>query len=201
MIDINQINFSKMNGLVPAVIVDSITEQVLMTGFMNQEAYQKTVDTRRVTFWSRTKKSSWTKGATSGNYLELIEIKADCDIDSLLIYAKPFGNTCHTGNYSCFGIEKNNLKFLSQLFALIQKRRKELPGNSYTAKLFEEGSDRIIQKVGEEAVETLITAKNKDKQAIVNEVSDLIYHLFVMLADQDIELDEVVDKLVDRHKK
>lgn len=201
MIDINQINFSKLNGLVPTVIVDSITEQVLMIGFMNQEAYQKTIDTKRVTFWSRTKKSLWTKGETSGNHLELIEVKADCDNDSLLIYAKPFGNTCHTGNYSCFGIEKDNLKFLNQLFRLIQKRKKELPENSYTAKLFEEGSDRIIQKVGEEAIETLIAAKNKDKQAIVNEVSDLIYHLFVMLADQNIEFDEVVCKLVEHHKK
>lgn len=201
MIDINQINFSKLNGLVPAVIVDSITEQVLMTGFMNQEAYQKTVDTRRVTFWSRTKKSLWTKGETSGNYLELIEVKADCDNDSLLIYAKPFGNTCHTGNYSCFDIEKDNLKFLNQLFRLIQKRKEELPENSYTTKLFREGTDYIIQKVGEEAVETLIAAKNKGKQAIVNEVSDLIYHLFVMLADQNIRLNEVVDKLVERHKK
>ena len=200
MIDISKLDFTKLNGLIPAVVIDSTTGQVLMLGFMNGEALKKTYELNKVTFFSRTRNTLWTKGETSGNYLELVDIKSDCDNDSLLVYAKPFGNTCHTGSYSCFGVEKNNLNFLNSLFDLIKKRKIELPEKSYTTKLFKEGTNRIIQKVGEEAVETVIAAKNRDKNEIVNEVSDLIYHLFVMLAEQDIELADVIQILEERHK-
>ena len=201
MIEIDKLDFTKLDGLIPAIVIDSSTEQVLMLGFMNKESLQKTFTTHQVTFYSRTRKCLWTKGETSGNFLELVEIKSDCDYDTLLVYAIPTGNTCHKGDYSCFGIEKNNLKFLNQLFQLIKTRKAEMPENSYTAKLFKEGSNRIIQKVGEEAIETVIAAKNKDKNEIINEVSDLVYHLFVLLAELDIELKDIVDKLVERHNK
>lgn len=201
MININTLDFDKLEGLIPAVIIDSSTEQVLMLGFMNKESLQKTLELKKVTFYSRSRKSLWTKGETSGNYLEVVRILPDCDNDTLLIYSRPLGNTCHTGNYSCFNIEKNNLKFLSQLFELIKTRKKELPEGSYTTKLFKTGADRIIQKVGEEAVETIVAAKNRNKNEIVNEVSDLIYHLFVMLSEQNIELCEIIDVLEERHNK
>ncbi len=201
MIEFSKLDFSKLDGLIPAIVIDSSTEQVLMLGFMNREALQKTFDTNKVTFFSRTRKSLWTKGETSGNFLELVEIKPDCDNDTLLVYAKPTGNTCHTGNYSCFGLEKDNLKFLNQLFKLIKNRKVEMPKNSYTTRLFLEGSNRIIQKVGEEAIETVIAAKNRDKKEIINEVSDLIYHLFVLLAEQNIDLNDIANKLVERHNK
>ena len=130
-----------------------------------------------------------------------MDIKTDCDNDSLLITAKPEGPTCHTGDYSCFGVEKSNINFLNQLIELIKERKINLPENSYTTKLFKEGANRIIQKVGEEAIETVIAAKNRDKNEIVNETADLIYHLLVMLAEQNIELDDVVNKLVERHSE
>jgi len=199
MIDIEKLDFEKLNGLIPAIIIDSKTEQVLMLGFMNKESLQKTIELKKVTFYSRTRKTLWTKGETSGNFLELVDMKPDCDNDTILVYANPTGNTCHTGDYSCFGIEKNNLSFLNQLFRLIKTRQKEMPEKSYTTKLFTEGANRIIQKVGEEAIETVIAAKNRDKNEIVNEVSDLVYHLFVMLAEQEIEFGEIVSNLEERH--
>lgn len=201
MIDILKINFDKLSGLVPAIIVDKNTDQVLMLGFMNKEAVEKTIELNKVTFFSRTKNRLWTKGETSQNYLILSEILMDCDNDSLLIYVLPEGNTCHLDQYSCFGIEKKvGVEFLDKLFNLIKTRKAELPENSYTTRLFNEGENRIIQKVGEEAIETVIAAKNRDKEEIINETSDLIYHLFVMLAEQDIEFDEIVKKLKLRHK-
>lgn len=200
MIDISEINFDKLNGLVPAIIIDDNTGQVLMLGFMNDEAYQKTIDEKVVTFFSRTKNRLWTKGETSGNYLNLVDIKTDCDNDTLLIRVNPEGNTCHLGNYSCFNIEKDNLRFLQKLFELIKDRKEKLPEDSYTSKLFKKGENRIIQKVGEEAIETIIAAKNNDKEEIINETSDLIYHLFVMLAEKDIELNEIAENLLSRHK-
>ncbi len=199
--EITKLNFGKLNGLIPAVVVDVNNHQVLMLGFMNAEALEKTLDTRLVTFYSRTRKSLWTKGETSKKYLHLVDIRVDCDSDSLLVYAKPDGNTCHTGKYSCFDIPKlGSLEFLNELFALIKERKKLLPENSYTTSLFKSGRNRVIQKVGEESVEVLISAKNQDKNEIVNEVSDLIYHLFVMLADQEIEFTEVVSNLKKRHE-
>jgi phosphoribosyl-ATP pyrophosphohydrolase/phosphoribosyl-AMP cyclohydrolase len=198
---IDKLDFEKLDGLIPAIILDAQTEQILMLGFMNKEALQKTLDTKKVTFYSRSRKSLWTKGETSGNFLELMDIKTDCDDDTLLVYANPLGNTCHTGKYSCFGIEKNNRNFLDHLFKLIKNRKSEMPENSYTTKLFARGANRIIQKVGEEAIETVIAAKNRDKKEIVNEVSDLIYHLFVMLVEQEIEFDEIIDNLAERHSE
>ncbi len=194
------LNFEKMNGLIPAVIVDEVTNQTLMLGFMNEEAYDKTIATGRVTFYSRTKNRLWTKGETSGDYLIVKNIIADCDKDTLLIYANPLGNTCHTGNYSCFGIEKNSINFFNLLFDLIKDRKEKMPENSYTTKLFLRGENRIIQKVGEEAIETVIAAKNNDKDEIINEVSDLIYHLFVMLVQKEIGINEIAVKLIERHK-
>ena len=198
-LDVEKLNFAKLNGLIPAIIIDNNNNQVLMLGFMNKESLNKTIETNNVTFYSRTKKSLWTKGETSGNYLNLVNILVDCDNDTLLIYAEPEGPTCHTGNYSCFNVNNiKSLNFLNELFNLIKDRKKELPENSYTTRLFKEGENRIIQKVGEEAVETVIAAKNRDKDEIINETSDLIYHLFVMLADQEIEFSEIVDNLKKR---
>lgn len=201
MIDITELNFEKLNGLIPAIIVDNTTEKVLMLGFMNKEALQKTLETKLVTFFSRTKNSLWVKGETSGNFLNLVDIKIDCDNDSLLIYAIPNGPTCHTGNYSCFNVNSNSIKFLEELFELIKNRKIELPENSYTTKLFKKGENRIIQKVGEESVETIIAAKNNDKEEIINEVSDLIYHLFVMLVEKEVDLTDIINKLKERHRK
>ncbi len=202
MIEPEKINFEKLNGLVPAIIVDNKSEKVLMLGFMNREALDKTLDTKLITFFSRTKNRLWTKGETSGNYLKLVNIKIDCDFDSLLIYVNPEGEVCHTGKISCFDIDKSDsINFLNYLFDLIKKRKSELPENSYTTKLFKSGENRIIQKVGEEAIETVIAAKNKDKNEIVNEVSDLIFHLFVMLAEKEIEFTDIVKNLEKRHSK
>ena len=200
--DISKINFDKLNGLVPAIVVDSNSGKVLMLGFMNKEALKKTNDTKLVTFFSRTRNTLWTKGETSGNFLRLVDIKTDCDNDALLVYAIPDGNTCHLGKYSCFeDVNKSSsVNFLNVLFELIKERKIKLPEKSYTTKLFKEGENRIIQKVGEEAVETIIAAKNRDKKEIINEVSDLVYHLFVMLAETDIELSDIVTNLEQRHK-
>lgn len=200
MFDISKLNFEKLNGLIPAIITDT-NKTVLMLGFMNKEALSQTLETKRITFFSRTRNKLWIKGETSGNYLNLVKITPDCDNDTLLIEAIPEGNTCHNGDYSCFGINKNNNDFLQELFNLIKDRKQNLPDKSYTTKLFMEGSNRIIQKVGEEAIETIIAAKNLDKNEIVNEVSDLVYHLFVMLADQEIEFTQIIQNLSSRHKK
>jgi len=199
MINISTLNFEKLNGLIPAIIIDT-NNTVLMLGFMNEEALRLTLETKRVTFFSRTRNRLWVKGETSGNYLNLVNITPDCDSDSLLIEVIPEGNTCHNGDYSCFALNFTE-DFLQVLFNLIKKRKTDLPENSYTTKLFREGPDRIIQKVGEEAVEIVIAAKNRDKNEIINEVSDLIYHLFVMLAEQDIEFTDVIQNLSTRHKK
>jgi phosphoribosyl-ATP pyrophosphohydrolase/phosphoribosyl-AMP cyclohydrolase len=201
MIDISKLNFEKLNGLIPAVVVDKNTDLVLMLGFMNNKSLEKTIDTKLVTFFSRTRNELWTKGETSGNFLKLVEIRSDCDSDSLLIYAEPKGNTCHTGNYSCFYLNKtDSIKFLQHLSEIIKERKKNLPENSYTANLFKEGENRIIQKVGEEAVEALIAAKNNNREEIINEVSDLLFHLLVMLEEKKIELSDVVTNLQKRHR-
>jgi phosphoribosyl-ATP pyrophosphohydrolase/phosphoribosyl-AMP cyclohydrolase len=198
---LDKLDFDKLNGLIPAIVVDIANGQVLMLGFMNKAALEKTYESNLITFFSRTRNTLWTKGVTSGNYLRLVDIKTDCDNDALLVYAKPDGTTCHTGNYSCFGIpQTESLSFLNELFDLIKNRKKTLPEKSYTTELFKSGSDRIIQKVGEESIETLIAAKNHEKNELVNEVSDLIYHLFVMLADQNIELGDIVANLKKRAK-
>ncbi|MEG8946929.1 bifunctional phosphoribosyl-AMP cyclohydrolase/phosphoribosyl-ATP diphosphatase HisIE [Rosettibacter firmus] len=201
MIDTTKIDFSKNSGLVPAIVIDEFTDQVLMLGYMNQEALSKTIDTKLVTFFSRSRKTLWTKGETSKNYLHLVDIKTDCDNDTLLIIARPDGPTCHLGNYSCFGNEKSNTKFFDYLFELIKDRKEKLPEGSYTTELFKSGLNRIIQKVGEEAIETIIAAKNNNKEEIINEVSDLLYHLMVMLVEENIELQDILNNLIERHSK
>ena len=199
--DISTLNFEKLNGLIPAIVIDNSNNQVLMLGFMNKASLEKTIESKLVTFFSRTRNTLWTKGVTSGNYLNLVDIKPDCDNDTLLIFAKPDGNTCHTGKYSCFDVpDIPATNFLNKLFDLIKDRRLTMPENSYTSELFRSGSDRIIQKVGEESIETVIAAKNRHKKEIINETSDLIYHLFVMLADQEIELSDIVKNLQKRSK-
>src|ERR1035438_5467997 len=195
MISPDKMHFDRLDGLIPAVIIDNITGAVLMVGFMNRESLSITIATGKVTFYSRSREKIWTKGETSGNFLNVIEIKSDCDDDTLLIKAIPDGNTCHKGDYSCFKEEQYpGIVFLNELYHIIQSRKKLLPEHSYTTKLFLEGEDRIIQKVGEEAVETIIAAKNKDKKDLVNETSDLIYHLFVMLVEKGMPVREGRDR-------
>lgn len=199
---LEQIDFSKLNGLVPAVIQDNSTNTVLMVGFMNHEALQKTKETGRVTFFSRTKNRLWTKGEESGNYLEVISIHADCDNDTLLIKANPAGPVCHTGADTCFqDIEnKPGIEFLSYLQDFIDKRKEEMPEGSYTTSLFNKGTSAISQKVGEEAVETIIGAMANDDENFIYEAGDLLYHLIVLLTHKGFRLDDVVGELKKRHK-
>lgn len=200
MIDISKLNFSKLNGLIPAIIVDDSSNKILMLGFMNEEALRISIESGKVTFFSRTKNRLWTKGETSGNFLYIKNIISDCDNDSIIIYVTPQGPTCHLGNYSCFNLKNENINFLLKLTDLVNQRKKELPENSYTTKLFKEGSDRIIQKVGEEATEVIIAAKNKSRQEIIYESADLLYHLIVMLAYNELSITDVVKELESRHK-
>lgn len=193
-----KLNFKKMDGLIPAIIQDSATMQVLMLGFMNEEAYKKTVKTGLVTFWSRSRKKLWQKGESSGNYLEVVSIKKDCDSDTLLILAKPNGSTCHKGRYSCFGEEEKNIYFLEELFDLIKDRKEKRPKKSYTASLFNKGLNEILKKVGEESIETIIAAKSETKKRLIEESGDLLYHLLVLFAEKNIGLNEVIKELVKR---
>ena len=195
------IDFEKMGGLVPAIIQDATTRKVLMLGFMNEEAYQKTIATNHVTFWSRTRNTLWTKGETSGNFLNLVDIKVDCDNDTLLVQAHPDGPTCHKGTDTCWGEqnEQNPLLFLTELQDFINKRKQEMPEGSYTTKLFTEGINKIAQKVGEEALETVIEAVNGTNDHLVYEASDLLYHLLVMLADKGLRIEDVAAELQKRH--
>ena len=195
------IDFEKMGGLVPAIIQDATTQKVLMLGFMNEEAYQKTIETKHVTFWSRTRNTLWTKGETSGNFLNLVDIKVDCDNDTLLVQANPDGPTCHKGTDTCWGEqnEQNPLLFLTELQDFINKRKLEMPEGSYTTKLFTEGINKIAQKVGEEALETVIEATNGSNDHLVYEASDLLYHLLVMLADKGLRIEDVAGELQKRH--
>lgn len=196
-----KINFDKMNGLVPAIVQDAVTNKVLMLGFMNEEAYQKTLKTKKVTFFSRSRNTLWIKGETSGHFLNLVEISTDCDSDTLLVKANPIGPVCHTGTDTCFNeINKSSLVFLKELDELIAERKQKMPENSYTAKLFKEGIKKISQKVGEEATEVIIDAMAKDKPGLLEESADLIYHLVVMLNYFDLKFEDVVDVLESRHK-
>ena len=195
------IDFDKMNGLVPAIIQDANTKNVLMLGFMNEEAYQKTITTGKVTFWSRSRNTLWTKGDTSGNFLELVEIKIDCDNDTLLVKAVPHGPTCHKGTDTCWGEENNysDLIFLAELQNFIGKRYQNMPEGSYTTKLFRDGINKMAQKVGEEAVETVIEATNGTNDKLVYEASDLLYHLMVLLTAKGLSLDDIARELHHRH--
>lgn len=197
-----EINFDKMGGLVPAIIQDNVTRKVLMLGFMNKEAYDKTVETGKVTFWSRTRNCLWTKGETSGNFLNVKEILVDCDQDTLLIKAKPEGPVCHTGADTCWNEQNSvDLNFFSYLQDFIDRRFKEMPEGSYTTSLFKSGVNRMAQKVGEEAVETVIEATNGTDDRLIYEASDLIYHLIVLLTSKGHRIEELAAELVKRHKE
>ena len=196
------IDFEKMNGLVPAIIQDSITKNVLMLGFMNEEAYQKTLATKRVTFYSRSRKCLWTKGETSENYLELVSMKPDCDNDTLLVKVIPHGPTCHTGTDTCWGEEnkRNPLLFLSELQDFINKRHEEMPEKSYTTSLFKDGTNRMAQKVGEEALEAVIEAVSGNDDRLIYECSDMFYHLVVLLTSKGLRIEQVAAELAERHQ-
>lgn len=196
-----KIDFEKCGGLVPAIIQDATTWQVLMLGYMNQEAYDKTVKTKKVTFWSRSRNELWTKGETSGNYLNLVSIKVDCDHDTLLVRATPDGPTCHKGTDTCWGEDNsaNPLLFLTELQDFINRRHEEMPEGSYTTSLFKDGINRIAQKVGEEALETVIEATNGSSEKLIYEASDMIYHLVVLLASKGLRIEDVAAELARRH--
>lgn len=190
-----------MGGLIPAIVQDNNTSKVLMLGFMNQEAYDETVSAGKVTFFSRTKNRLWMKGESSGNTLQVVSITADCDNDTLLIKAIPAGPVCHTGADTCFG-EKNveDIMFLKYLQNFIERRRQEMPEGSYTTTLFQKGVNRMAQKVGEEAVETVIEATNGTEDGFIYEASDLVYHLIVLLTSKGLRLEDLARELKKRHK-
>ncbi|HHG3100463.1 TPA: bifunctional phosphoribosyl-AMP cyclohydrolase/phosphoribosyl-ATP diphosphatase HisIE [Vibrio parahaemolyticus] len=198
-----RINWEKVDGLVPAIVQDFQSSQVLMMGYMNQDALAKTGETGLVTFFSRTKERLWTKGETSGNVLQLVNISLDCDNDTLLVRVNPIGPTCHTGTTTCWdgdAQEESQMVWLHQLEQLLAARKSADPDSSYTASLYARGTKRISQKVGEEGVEVALAATSGDKAELVCESADLIYHLLVLLQDQGLSMNDVVNKLKERHK-
>lgn len=196
-----EIDFEKQGGLVPAIIQDSITNNVLMLGYMNQEAYEQTIKTGKVTFWSRSRQCLWTKGETSGNFLNLVSIKSDCDNDTLLIRVNPVGPACHLGTDTCWGEknEANPLLFLTELQDFINKRHEEMPEGSYTTSLFKDGLNRMAQKVGEEALEAVIEATNGTNERLIYEASDMFYHLIVLLTSKGLRIENIAQELQVRH--
>jgi len=195
------IKYDKTTGLVPAIIQDYETQKVLMLGYMNTEAYQQTLDTGKVTFYSRSKNRLWTKGETSNNFLLVKEIKNDCDNDSLLIQVEPTGPVCHTGSDTCWNEENtNNIYFLNKLESIIKDRKERPDEASYTSSLFKKGINKVAQKVGEEAVELIIEAKDNDKNLFLNEAADLLYHYIILLSAKGFGLKEVIDILDTRSK-
>lgn len=195
------IDFSKSNGLVPAIIQDYMTSKVLMLGYMNEEALKKTQETGQVTFFSRTKDRLWTKGEESGNFLNVKSINVDCDNDTLLIKVIPVGSVCHTGTDTCWGeSNQGDISFLKFLQEFIEVRHAEMPEGSYTTSLFNKGINRMAQKVGEEAVETVIEATNGTEEGFLYEASDLVYHLIVLLRSKGYSLDDIGRELKKRHK-
>ncbi|MDW8847221.1 bifunctional phosphoribosyl-AMP cyclohydrolase/phosphoribosyl-ATP diphosphatase HisIE [Erwinia sp. MMLR14_017] len=195
-----QLDWVKTDGMMPAIVQHAVSGEVLMHGYMNQEALTKTLEIGKVTFWSRTKQRLWTKGETSENYLNVVSITPDCDNDTLLILANPIGPTCHLGTSSCFSPAAPDWAFLYQLEQLLAERKHADPKSSYTASLYASGTKRIAQKVGEEGVETALAATVNDRHELTNEASDLIYHLLVLLQDQDLNLSTVINNLRQRHK-
>lgn len=198
-----RINWEKVGGLVPAIVQDYQLSQVLMMGYMNPAALEKTGETGQVTFFSRTKERLWTKGETSGNVLQLQNIALDCDNDTLLVKVNPIGPTCHTGTTTCWDGDKqqeSQMVWLHQLEQLLAARKDADPESSYTASLYARGTKRISQKVGEEGVEVALAATSGDKAELVCESADLIYHLMVLLQDQGLSMNDVVNKLKERHK-
>ncbi|RTR33173.1 bifunctional phosphoribosyl-AMP cyclohydrolase/phosphoribosyl-ATP diphosphatase HisIE [Shewanella atlantica] len=196
----SQLDWEKQAGLIPAVVQNHLTGKVLMLGYMDRAALAKTIETKSVTFFSRSKERLWTKGETSGNTLELIAIDKDCDNDSLLVQVIPNGPTCHLQTESCWP-DGNAHTFIDNLSQLIASRKGQDPESSYTAHLFERGTKRIAQKVGEEGLETALAAATNDKPELIDEASDLIYHLLVLLEDQDLELADITKNLLKRHSE
>jgi len=198
---INSAAWEKGQGLIPAIIQDASTGDVLMLGYMNEEALTQTYITKKVTFFSRSKKRLWVKGETSGNELELVSVVIDCDQDTLLVKAQAMGPTCHTGSETCFGRKEfSSVSFLAELEKVIQSRKEQKVDYSYTSRLFNDGINRIAQKVGEEGVETVIAALTEDDKGLIGEASDLIYHLIVLLAERNLSLAHIVEELQSRSK-
>lgn len=195
------LHYDKLNGLIPAIIQDATTNKVLMLGFMNEAAFKKTQQEGKVTFFSRSKNRLWTKGETSGNFLYVVDIQVDCDEDTLLIKVNPAGPACHTGSDTCFQEVNQDDAFLYELEKVILHRKNNLHLKSYTASLFKRGINKIAQKVGEEAVEVVIEAKDDNKDLFMNEAADLLYHLQVLLAAKDVKLQEIVEILRNRHSE
>lgn len=199
----DRINWEKVDGLIPAIIQDFTSSQVLMMGYMNQQALAKTLETEQVTFYSRSKQRLWTKGETSGHILQLKNIAFDCDHDTLLAKVNPVGPTCHTGATTCWDgdeQEESQWVWLHQLEQLLSARKSADPESSYTASLYARGTKRISQKVGEEGVEVALAATSGDKAELICESADLIYHLLVLLQDQGLSMSDVIDKLKERHQ-
>lgn len=196
-----EIDFKKQGGLVPAIIQDNITNKVLMLGYMNEDAYEQTLKTGKVTFWSRSRQCLWTKGETSGNFLNLVSIKSDCDNDTLLVRVNPVGPACHLGTDTCWGEknETNPLLFLTELQDFINKRHEEMPEGSYTTSLFKDGLNRMAQKVGEEALEAIIEATNGTNERLIYEASDMFYHLIVLLTSKGLRIEDIAKELQVRH--
>lgn len=196
-----KIDFDKMGGLVPAIVQDAKTKTVLMLGYMNKESLDKTLTTKKVTFYSRSRQCLWTKGETSGNFLNLVSIESDCDNDALLVKANPVGPVCHTGTDTCWGEknESNPLLFITELQDFIEKRHEEMPEGSYTTSLFRDGLNRMAQKVGEEALEAVIEAVNGTNDRLIYEGSDMLYHLIVLLTSKGIRIEDMAKELQTRH--
>lgn len=201
--EMNALAWEKSAGLLPAIVQDAQTGKVLMLGYMNREALEKTLRTRQVTFFSRSKQRLWTKGETSGHVLELVRLRQDCDRDTLLVLAKPDGPTCHTGTTSCFGEEDftvaEQLSFLAKLETVIAQRIADKPDGSYTARIWAQGPTRMAQKVGEEGVEVALAAATQDDDRLISESADLLYHLALLLKSRNLSLAKVVSELEQRH--
>ncbi|MCA6959769.1 bifunctional phosphoribosyl-AMP cyclohydrolase/phosphoribosyl-ATP diphosphatase HisIE [Pectobacterium odoriferum] len=197
----NQLDWEKTDGMLPVVVQHAVSGEVLMLGYMNQDALQATEESGKVTFFSRTKQRLWTKGESSGHFLNVVSITPDCDNDTLLILVNPIGSTCHLGTSSCFSPAASDWTFLYQLEQLLAERKHADPDSSYTARLYASGTKRIAQKVGEEGLEAALAATVHDREELTNEAADLMYHLLVLLQDQDLDLATIINRLKERHNK
>lgn len=213
--NVSQVKFDE-KGLIPAIVQDAASKEVLTLAYMNEESLQKSIETRETWFWSRSRAELWHKGETSGNTQEIIDIKYDCDKDALVVLVRPTGPACHAGTYSCFsgsllaegenaseasGVQSDRFAIINELEKVIAEREAEMPEGAYTTYLFDKGVDKILKKVGEEATEVVIAAKNRNPEELKWEVADLIYHVLVLLREQKLPLDEVLNVLVERHSK